>query len=301
FVVEDTGQGIAEAELDSLFEPFTQTKSGREAKEGTGLGLSISRKFIQLMGGDIQVHSVENQGSVFKFDLLVQVVNKEQVISIQPSKTVVALQSNQPQYRILIVDDKFYNRELLIKLLQPLGFAVQTAENGEQAIAFWQQWQPDLILMDIRMPNINGYEAIQQIKSESQFPTKIIVLTASAMEDERANILDTGCDDFLRKPFQAEELFSLMTKHLGVCYTYAETISPTNSEVRLSQLDSNSFATLSEELLLELEQSIMAIDLDKIEQTLEKISEENELLAQTINQYVSNFEYEHILQLLLQK
>jgi Amt family ammonium transporter len=182
-----------------------------------------------------------------------------------------------------------------------LGFAVQTAENGEQAIALWQQWQPDLILMDIRMPNMNGYEAIKQIKSESQFPTKIIVLTASAMEEERANILATGCDDFLRKPFQAEELFSLMTKHLGVCYTYSEAISPTNSEFRLSQLDSNSFATLSEELLLELQQSIMAIDLDKIEQIIEKISEENQLLAQTINQYVSNFEYEHILQLLIQK
>jgi ammonium transporter, Amt family len=301
FVVEDTGQGIAEAELDSLFEPFTQTQSGREAKEGTGLGLSISRKFTQLMGGDIQVESVENQGSVFKFDLVVQVINQEQVASIQPSKTVIALQPNQPQYRILIVDDKFYNRELLIKLLQPLGFAVKTAENGEQAIALWQQWQPDLIFMDIRMPNMNGYEAIQQIKSESQFPTKIIVLTASAMEDERANILATGCDDFLRKPFQAEELFSLMTKHLGVCYTYSEAVSLTNSELRLSQLDSNSFDTLSDELLFELQQSIMAIDLDKIEQILEKISEENQLLAQTINQYVSNFEYEHILQLLLQK
>jgi ammonium transporter, Amt family len=300
FAIEDTGQGIAEAELNSLFEPFTQTQSGKEAKEGTGLGLAISRKFIQLMGGDIQVESVENQGSVFKFDLLVQVISPEQ-ISIQPSKTVIALQPNQPQYRILIVDDKFYNRELLIKLLQPLGFEVQAADDGEQAIALWQQWQPDLILMDIRMPNMNGYEAIQQIKSEGESQTKIIALTASAMEEERANILATGCDDFLRKPFQSEELFSLMTKHLGVCYTYAETISPTKSELSLSQLDSNSFDSLSDELLLELQQSIMAIDLDKIEQILEKISEENQLLAQTINQYVSNFEYEHILQLLLQQ
>jgi ammonium transporter, Amt family len=301
FVVEDTGQGIAETELDSLFEPFTQTQSGIEAKEGTGLGLTISRKFIQLMGGDIQVESVENQGSIFKFDLVVQVIKQEQVTSIQPSKTVIALQPDQPQYRILIVDDKFYNRELLIKLLQPLGFVVEAVDDGEQAIAFWQQWQPDLILMDIRMPNMNGYEAIQQIKSNSQSKTKIIALTASAMEEERANILATGCDDFLRKPFQAEELFSLMTKHLGVCYTYSEAISPINSEFRLSQLDSDSFDALSDELLLELQQSIMAIDLDKIEQIIEKISEENQLLAQTINQYVSNFEYEHILQLLLPK
>ncbi|BAZ43829.1 ammonium transporter [Chondrocystis sp. NIES-4102] len=301
FVVEDTGKGIAETELESLFEPFVQTKSGREAKEGTGLGLSITRKFVQLMGGDIQVQSVENKGSIFKFDLYVEIVDPEEIPITQANQTVVALEADQPQYKILVVDDKLYNRELLIKLLQPLGFLVKAVEDGERAIAEAQQWQPDLIFMDIRMPNVDGYQAIRQIKYHLKLPTKIIVLTASAMEEELDRVLATGCDDFLRKPFLAEELFSLMTKHLGVCYTYAEEVSPTNSENTLSQLDRNSFAAISDELLLELQQSIMAIDLDQIEAIIEKIAEKNELLAQTINQHINNFEYEYILQSLLQK
>ncbi len=308
FTVEDTGKGIAAAEIDSLFEPFAQTQSGREAKEGTGLGLAISRKFVQLLGGDIQVRSIENVCSVFKFEVLVQISTLEQIPAKQPQRKVIGLEANQPQYRILVVDDKSDNRELLVELIEPLGFAVKEAADGEQAIAWAQKWQPDLIFMDIRMPNINGYEAVRKIKTDKLSKTKIIALTASAMQSEKAVIIDTGCDDFMHKPFQAEELLVMMTKHLGVCYTYAQTDSITTKELRseamplsLSQLNSNSFDTLSAELILELQQSIMAIDLEKINQTIKKIADENQLLAQAINQHIDNFEYEYILNLLLQK
>ena len=307
FTVEDTGKGIAAAEIDSLFEPFAQTEAGREAKEGTGLGLAISRKFVQLLGGDIQVRSIENVCSVFKFEVLVQISTPEQIPAKQPQRKVIGLEANQPQYRILVVDDKSDNRELLVELIKPLGFAVQEAADGEQAIALWQEWQPDLIFMDIKMPNMNGYEAVRRIKTDKLSKTKIIALTASAMQSEKAVIIDTGCDDFMRKPFQAEELLAMMTKHLGVCYTYAETDSIITKELRqeamslgLSPLNADSFDTLSAELILELQQSIMAIDLEQINQTIEKIADENQLLAQTINQYIDNFEYEHILNLLIQ-
>lgn len=298
FAVEDTGKGIAPEELDAVFEPFVQTQSGKEAKEGTGLGLAISRKFIQLMGGDIKVSSIVDQGSRFEFALGVRAIAKKQITINQSNQTVIGLEPNQPQYRILVVDDKFYNRELLLKLLQPIGFAVKEVEDGQSAIALWRDWQPDLILMDIRMPNMDVFTAIEYIKSSGSSHTKIIALTTSAMEEEKSAILAQGCDDFLRKPFQVDHLFSLMTKHLGVCYTYAKAISTPESEPQLSQLDINSFSTLSNELLLELQQSIMAIDLDKIDQIIEKIGQENKLLATTINQHISNFEYEYILKLL---
>ncbi|MCC0175971.1 response regulator [Waterburya agarophytonicola K14] len=208
------------------------------------------------------------------------------------------LWSIQPQYRILVVDDQELNRELLIQLLESIGFEVQTADNGKKAIAIWQEWQPDLILMDIRMPVMDGYSATQKIKNNSTFPTKIIALTASALEEECSVILATGCDDFMRKPFQADELFSLMTKHLGVCYTYAEAFNSTESSASLLQLDNDSLAMISDELLQELQQSIMAIDLDKISKIVDRISQENQLLAQTINRHINNFEYEHILKLI---
>lgn len=297
FAVEDTGQGIAASELDTLFQPFAQTQSGREAQEGTGLGLAISRKFANLMGGNITVQSAVNQGSIFQLEIKAQIATTAQIPSATRQK-IIALAPNQPEYRLLIVDDKLYNRELLVQLLEPIGFKIRTAENGQKAIAQWQQWQPDLILMDLRMPTMTGVQTIQIIKSDRQVNTKIVALTASAMESEKADILAMGCDDFVRKPFIAEELLLLMTKHLGVCYTYAEAMPSTEPETLFSTLDHDSFDAISDELLQELQQSIMEIDPDKIEQIIDKIAQENKLLAETVDEYISNFEYEHILNLL---
>ncbi len=148
------------------------------------------------------------------------------------------------------------------------------------------------------MPQMNGQEAIQIIKGDISSNTKIIVLTASALEEERATILALGCDDLLQKPFKIDELLLMMAKHLGVCYTCAEENPVLKPQLPLSAWDRNSFTTIADELILELQQSIMEIDLDKIEQIVEKISQENELLAQMIEQHISNFEYEHILNIL---
>jgi len=299
FTVEDSGVGIDPKEISSLFQSFVQTKSGRESGAGTGLGLAISQRFVQLMGGEIQVRSLLHQGSVFEFDLPIKSVKQAQTPIINQShRCIIGLAANQPQYRILLVDDQAINRDLLVEILEPIGFAIKTASNGKQSIAIWQQWQPDLIFMDIRMPVVDGIQTVAQIKSDPSIETKVIALTASALEEERAAILAMGCNDFMRKPFQVNELFSLMTKHLGVCYTYAETITAPELPTIQLQLDSSSFATLSHELILELQQSIMAIDLDKISNVLRRISQENQLLGETINRHIQNFEYERILKLL---
>jgi Amt family ammonium transporter len=312
FEVEDTGVGIAPEELVDLFQPFTQSQSGRKAQEGTGLGLTISRKFVQLMGGEIEVRSVVDRGSTFRFQIQTQAVAIEEIAPSQILSTtlvdkvtcqsIVALAPNQTPPKILIVDDRDLNRELLIQILQPLGFILDTATDGIEAIAVWQSWQPDLILMDLKMPKMNGETAIKIIKGEAclkdnrQAP-KIIALTASALETERVKIMAMGCDDFLRKPFKIDELLMMMTKHLGVCYTYAEE-NAVESLLPLLTLDDHAFEEISERLLLELQQSIMEIDLDKIKQITQQIAQENELLAQTIEQHLNNFEYEHILNLL---
>ena len=198
---------------------------------------------------------------------------------------------------ILVVDDKAFIRELIVKLLEPIGFKVRTAENGKNAIAIWQDWQPDLILMDIRMPVMDGYTAIEQIKSNRSSRTKIVAFTASALEEERSVILATGCDDFLRKPFEMEELLSLMQNHLGVSYVYANSIDEQKpSTASFLELNNDSFLAISDDLLAQLYKSIMAIDLDKIGEVVNQISQENKLLAQAINQHIDNFEYERILQ-----
>ncbi|MGL5062311.1 MAG: PAS domain S-box protein, partial [Microcoleus sp.] len=180
FEVADTGAGIAEEELDRLFEAFVQTKTGKDAQEGTGLGLIISREFVQLMGGDIAVSSEVGTGTVFEFDIQVHLVEAADIETKKTKRQVIALEPNQPRYRLLIVDDKPLNRQLLVKLLNPLGFELREANNGKEAVEIFMDWEPHLIWMDMRMPVMDGYEATKQIKTTTKGQaTAIVALTAS--------------------------------------------------------------------------------------------------------------------------
>ncbi len=228
FEVEDTGPGIAADELDTLFEPFVQTKTGKMSQEGTGLGLPITRQFVQLLGGNITVSSTLGEGTIFKFDVKVTLAPAAEIQTATSTRQAIALAPNQRTYRILVVDDRGESRQLLLHLLSRLGFEVREAENGQQAVALWDSWQPHLILMDMRMPVMDGYEATKQIKSHLKGQaTVIIALTASAFEEDRTMILSAGCDDFVRKPFQEEVLLEKIATHLGVRYVYEESSQPT--------------------------------------------------------------------------
>jgi PAS domain S-box-containing protein len=159
FEIEDTGAGIAKSELENLFKPFVQTESGIQSQEGTGLGLPISQKFIQLMGGDITVNSKLGEGTLFQFDIQTSSVEAIELQVKESSQQVIGLEAGQPDYRILIVEDKLESRRLMVELLSSVGFQVNEASNGREAIELYQSWSPHLIWMDIRMPIMNGYEA----------------------------------------------------------------------------------------------------------------------------------------------
>ncbi|MEW6498690.1 MAG: ATP-binding protein, partial [Cyanobacteriota bacterium] len=168
FAVEDTGPGIAPEEIDLLFEPFGQTEAGRKSQQGTGLGLPISRRFVQLMGGDIQVSSVLGKGTTFAFDIQIALADATEVQITQTKRKVIGLAPNQSEYRILVVDDRFESRLVLVTLFTSIGFCVQEAENGREAIAIWESWKPHLIFMDMHMPVMDGYEATRLIKAGEQ-------------------------------------------------------------------------------------------------------------------------------------
>lgn len=227
-----------------MFQAFKQTRVGRESKEGTGLGLRISQKFVQLMGGEITVKSEFGKGSCFTFQIQAGLAQAEPIAVSFDINSASSLAPGQPNYRILIAEDTPANRLLLVRLLSKLGFEVKEAENGQEAIALWQQWHPHLIFMDMQMPLVNGYEATQQIKESkaiwhsnanstaqknrevsppySDFPTLpvIIALTGSAFAEQREQSLAAGCDDFVSKPFRREEILEMLTKYLGVQYCY---------------------------------------------------------------------------------
>lgn len=235
FRVENTGTGIAPEEMDKLFRAFAQTETGRRSQEGTGLGLSIARRFVCLLGGEIAIDSTVGRGTLVEFCIPVTLVQASQVSPKRLPNHVIGLAPNQTLYRILVVEDKLASRQLLVKLLESVGFAVREAENGREAIAEWEAWSPHLIWMDMRMPVMDGYEATKRIKATSKGQkTAILALTASAFEEEKAIILSAGCDDFVRKPFKEEILFDKMTEHLGVQYLYAEPNNKNQSDRPLS-------------------------------------------------------------------
>jgi PAS domain S-box-containing protein len=230
--IEDTGMGIAPDELHLLFEPFVQTESGRKSQSGSGLGLPISRKFIELMGGAIAVESTLGKGTIFSFDVKVQLVESRGISSPEKPQRAIGLVPNQTQYRILVVEDRWESRQLLVKLLSSIGFEVKEAENGAVGVKIWENWEPHLIWMDMRMPVMDGYEATKSIR---HFPkghdTVIIALTASALDEERHLVFAAGCDDLVSKPFQEDILLSKMSEHLGVKYLYENVILETSAEL----------------------------------------------------------------------
>jgi signal transduction histidine kinase/FixJ family two-component response regulator len=299
FEIEDTGAGIAPEEIDNLFQAFVQTETGRQSQEGTGLGLPISKKFVELMGGKITVSSQLGKGTIFKFDIQAQEAEEIQLNEQKSTPRVMGLQPQQQEYRILVVDDRLENRQLLLKLLRPIGFQVQEAVNGQEAVEIWQQWQPHLIWMDMRMPVMNGYEATQQIKAHLQGQaTVVIALTASTLETEKAVVLSAGCDDFVRKPFREEVIFAKMAQYLGVSYLYENVDAHKDATLaNWEKLTAAALAMMSDEWLAELAEAAALIDEQLIGQLLSQIPPEHQSLAQAIQQEVADFNFDRLINL----
>ena len=300
FEVEDTGEGIAPEELDILFEAFVQTETGRKSQQGTGLGLSISRQFVRLMGGDISVSSTLNQGTIFRFDILISLACSAADTDKQKKSRAIGLAPQQPRPRILVVEDRWENRQLLVNLLTMLGFEVCQADNGQEGLALWSSWSPHLILMDMRMPVMNGYEASQQIKAHPKGrDTVIIALTASAFEEERNLILAAGCDDFICKPFRENVLLDKIGEYLQVRYLYEnQELSSSNELAPLNKmLTPSALAGMPSEWITQLYHSATAADGEQIFSLLEQIPDSSAPLAQALADLVNNFYFEQIMDL----
>ena len=230
FGVEDTGPGIAFEEQSRLFEPFVQTESGHRTKEGTGLGLALSRDLARLMDGDITVESTPGTGSRFRVEVSLPLAAEDALIIEKDRRRVASLAPGQESVRILVVDDTPLNRTVLTRLLATVGFEVRDAGSGEAALAIWEQWQPHLIWMDKRMHGMDGLEVTRRIrareKAEGRKRVPILALSASALEHERGEILDAGCDDFVPKPYRESTIFTKIREHLGVRYIYDDEAPP---------------------------------------------------------------------------
>ena len=298
--IEDTGPGIAAEDMGRLFHHFEQAQTGREAGTGTGLGLAISREFVRLMGGDITVSSQVGRGSLFGFDIALQEADAVAVVVKAESRRVTGLQPGQPQYRVLVADDKEDNRELLSQMLGPLGFQIRQVADGEDAVKEFEMWYPSLILMDLRMPVVDGYEAIRRIRaSVGGKDARIIAVTASAFEETRQEVLTTGADDFVSKPFRETELFEKIGRLLGVKYVYAEeAVSVAAKPEALEALTSESLANLPGELVRQIRESTINADLDRVLELIQEAATHDARAANGLRSLAERFDYQKLLDLL---
>ncbi|MBF2027638.1 MAG: CHASE2 domain-containing protein [Oscillatoriales cyanobacterium C42_A2020_001] len=312
FEIEDTGPGIAPEDVKHLFQAFVQTRIGQQAKEGTGLGLKISRKFVNLMGGDITVHSVVGQGSVFRFSIWVHSAHASDLPSLPKSRRVVAIAPDQPAYRILVVEDRWDNSQFLTKLLSRKGFDVREATNGQKAIALWSNWHPHLILMDLQMPVIDGYKATRQIRVIEKLKgrvatdgkdTIIIAISADAFEETRVAALAAGCDDFIRKPIQENLLLAQMAEYLEVHYVYEDSAGADQSnngntdEIPNTTSLNFHLAQMPYEWVIQLHYAAIKGFDHQILQLIQQIPKAHSLLANELTNWTYNFQFSRITRL----
>ncbi|MEC4983925.1 MAG: response regulator [Oscillatoria sp. PMC 1068.18] len=307
FIVQDTGTGIAPREIRTLFDAFVQAEEGRQAAEGTGLGLSITKRFVELLGGKIEVNSILNEGTIFQFYIQTKLVDSLGEIS-EPNRRVIGLESSKEKYRILVVDDTEENRLLLVKMLEPIGFQVREAKNGRKAIALWSTWEPHLILMDTRMPVMSGLEATKQIRIREDdqkarpFHTIILALTASAFEERRSDIIAAGSDDFVRKPFTEETIFAHIGEYLGVSYLYEDLASLYTSRkfASLSRADSfylTALAAMPFDWVRELYQAANTVREETIEELIAQIPPQQAALTEALKDLIHDFRLDEIVRL----
>jgi PAS domain S-box-containing protein len=287
-LVQDTGLGVTDEEQAKLFEPFSQTQRGINIQGGTGLGLAISRKYARLMGGDITVTSQAGIGSVFRFEIPIERGDAKAAVTRNAPRRVTAIRKGQEAPKLLIVDDHPENRDWLIKLLSSIGFLVRGADNGEAAIRSWEERNPRLILMDVHMPVMRGKETI------------IVALTASALEDDRRNVSESGADDFLAKPCLEGELLEKLGALLNIAYEYEERSGAEDQPLAgAAALSTEKLGKLPRELIEEIRNATLSGNKRLLDKLFLEVSETGDAeSARGLQELADRYEYDTLTRML---
>jgi len=296
--VEDSGIGIAVEDQAHIFDPFFQT-GNLTFQKGTGLGLTITRTYVDLMGGRISVESTPGAGSIFRLEAPVERAEESEVNAAEIKRErVVGLAPGQPEYRLLIVEDQMENWLLLQRLLEEVGLTVRVARNGVEGVEMFQTWRPHLILMDLRMPVMDGLEATQRIRGlDDGREVKIVALTASVFKEERDNVMAAGMDDFIRKPYRPEEIFACLTRHLGVRFVEEEATAA-SAAAQTAALRTEALATLPDELRGELAVALVSLDVARIAALIRRVAELNPALGEALAHHADHLSFTGILRAL---
>lgn len=221
FQIEDTGVGIVPEQLETIFEPFEQAGELQRREQGTGLGLAISHTLVDIMGGKLQVESTPGRGTTFWFDLtLPEILNWETVIPAE-QRTVIGF-TGSPK-KILVIDDKKENRTLLIDMLTPLGFQVEEAQDGRHGLNKALHKKPNAIIVDLVMPNMDGFELIRHIRNKPELENAVIFASsANVFNEHQQASLQVGCHAFIPKPVNLPFLLDQLQQYLNLTWIYGE-------------------------------------------------------------------------------
>jgi PAS domain S-box-containing protein len=305
FEIEDTGIGIAQEDMQRIFEPFVQVNPGRAAREGTGLGLTLSRMFIELLGGEMTVRSQVGRGSIFAFDIPVKLAEGAIIRTQEGDRRMLGLMPGQPSYRLLVVDDSIENRFVLRRLLEQGGFIVLEASGGQETVDLYESGRPDLIWMDLRMPGMDGYEAAQRIREAErgrgdeegkEVHTPIIALTAGVMENQSIAPLSGVFDDWVYKPFREAEIFGMLEKHLGVQFVYQPLVGPVAADQdRVKGVTPSDLAVLPVEWLKEFFRMLRRGRSSQLIDLINRISAEHGELARALAESVRIYRFHDLM------
>lgn len=299
FEVEDSGPGIPKEDLEKIFDPFSQSQAGIEAG-GTGLGLPISKRLINLMGGNISVESEVGKGSIFRFNIQAEKTDiPEKPLGTKEMRLVNGLQSGSGSVRVLVVDDQKDNRTLIRHTLEPAGFEIKEASTGEEAIEMFERWSPDVVLMDLRMPAMNGYEAAHRIRSTPKGrDVPIIAVTASVFEDKRNDVISAGMDEYLRKPFRPDELFAVLKKVLDLEYIYSDSSENKQRKSIKKLVTAEDILSLPEELVTKMKEAVENGDTAKLKDYISKAEAIDAEIADGLRLLADRYNYDKLLKLL---
>lgn len=298
--VLDSGAGISAEDIGRLFQPFHQGSMGGQTHEGTGLGLAISREFAELMGGQITVTSRVGEGSVFRLDIPVELTDNKAIQSLGRNLTrEYRLASGQQPYRVLVVDDVETNRDILDRILRDAGFEVRQADSGPKALHTYTSWHPHVILLDMRMPGMNGDEVLRRIREPGNPPVKVVFVTAAAFDEERQQAMDLGADDFIAKPYRDFELFEKLQSLLGAEYADTSDDKSASSAVTVpSKLTPGALTALPDELIQKMLETTKIGDFDRLMELIQFTETFDAQVAQSLRELADAFDIERILELL---
>jgi PAS domain S-box-containing protein len=301
--VDDTGPGIEPRDHTRIFDAFDQADSSVRIG-GTGLGLTISRSFARLMQGDLVVESTPGKGSVFTFTFEAADAAIDTVPGRVAHPIPTGIEPHQPAPKVLIVDDVQTNRDLLDELLSRLGFSTRTAASAEEAIVVHDEWQPDLVLMDLRMPGMGGLEGVRQLRQRGS-KAAVISVTASGMADTEGEARAAGVDAFVRKPYREGELLAAIGERLGVRYVYESLVPQPSVRVRR---DAGERSTLSQRLsrlppalIEQLREAAIEGRAKRLESLADQVGQHSEDASAEIRALARDFQYDSLVSALRSK